>query len=72
MCIRDRMYAALPRRHVQSLAALLTTILATLTIPMEWTNMLAVLIPKVLGAAGLGQFRPIAALCTARKILGYV
>eukprot|EP00969_Alexandrium_andersonii_P248843 10997222-Alexandrium_andersonii.AAC.1 len=48
------MYAALPHRHVQSLAAFLTTILATLTIPLEWTNMLAVFIPKVLGAAGLG------------------
>ena len=66
------MYCALPDSAVETLAEFYTTVLSLLAIPTEWTVCAATLIPKIVGAMHLDQFRGIACLCTARKLLGYI
>eukprot|EP00969_Alexandrium_andersonii_P059365 2614429-Alexandrium_andersonii.AAC.1 len=66
------MYKALPPAAAASLARFFTLLLATLVIPLSWTMSMAMLLPKVIGASSLAQFRAIACLVTARKILGYL
>ena len=43
-----------------------------LDFPTEWFESAAALSAKVVGATDLSKFRPIACLCTLRKILGYM
>ena len=66
------MYKQLPASAVESLACFYTTIMASLLFPDSWTVILAVLIPKLIGAHCLDKFRPIASLPVARKLLGYL
>ena len=66
------LYKQLPPHVLEGLACFFTVVLATLTIPDDWTVVGAMLIPKVVGAASLSKFRAIACLPTARKLLGYL
>ena len=70
--ITAEMYKNLPDNALSSLAAHLTAILRNMDVPTEWCTAKAVLLPKVIGAASLDKFRPIACLSTARKLIGHV
>ena len=65
-------FRALPPSAIASLAVFYTTVLSLLCMPLCWTVVVAILIPKVVGAASLEQFRGISCLCAARKLLGYI
>jgi hypothetical protein len=56
---------------LNKLASYITEIMASLELPDSWFISRAILLPKVVGAAELGKFRPIACLTTIRKLLGY-
>ena len=66
------MFKHLPHTALQSLALFFTIILSELSFPDSWTLVLAILIPKTVGAASLSKFRAIACLPAARKLLGYL
>ena len=66
------MYTNLPDSAIISLAVFFTVIMSELIFPHSWTLVLAILIPKTVGAASLSKFRAIACLPTARKLLGYL
>ena len=66
------MFKHLPDVALQKMSAFYTALFASLVIPTCWTVVIALLIPKVIGATSLSKFRAIACLPTARKLLGYL
>lgn len=63
---------ALPAVVLQGLALDMERRIKALDFPQEWFVCAAALVAKVVGATDLSKFRPIACLCTMRKILGYM
>ena len=70
--ITAEMLQALPDGTLETFAAFVAALLASLDIPSEWCQAFAILLPKVIGADSLTKFRPIACLPTMRKMMGYV
>ena len=67
-----RCVKALPAAALLSLATYFSFVLASLEIPLEWSIVTAILLPKVVRVSSLAKFRAIACLVTARKLFGYL
>ena len=70
--ITTEILKALPAVVLQGLALDMERRIKALDFPQEWFVCAAALVAKVVGATDLSKFRPIACLCTMRKILGYM
>jgi hypothetical protein len=70
--IPAEMLKALPDSCKDDLVRNLALRCATLDIPPAWCAAQITLVPKVIGAKSLANFRPIAGLVAMRKLLGYL
>ena len=66
------LFKALPKDAVLKLCTFFTQMFASLEFPDDWSVVGATLIPKVVAASSLNNFRAIACLPVARKLLGYL
>ena len=65
------LYKHLPDAALESMALFFSDVFAKLDFHYAWTVVGATLIPKIVAPANLGQFRAIACLSVARKLVGY-
>ena len=69
--VTAEMFKALPAQAKHTLANFLSDSLRKLEFTEFWFNTFATLLPKIVGAADLSNYRPVASLPTIRKLLGY-